>query len=65
MRTAVFHVTIEAVADASEGRIKEAVIKAMREQLITVPGMGIATTEDGKRVRVRQIDLTLEEGWQS
>jgi len=30
-----------------------------------VPGMGIATTEDGKRVRVRQIDLTLEEGWQS
>lgn len=57
MRTATILLELDAVADASESRIREAVLQAVSRLVITPPGMGIATTEDGKNVRVRTVLL--------
>jgi len=57
MRTTTFLVSIEAVANASESRIQEAVLNYMRQSLISTPGIYLTRTEDGQSVRVRAIAL--------
>lgn len=55
MRTVTVLIEVEAVADSSESRITEAVVAAIRSSVITPPGVGFTTTEDGQRVRIRDV----------